>query len=288
MKKDTLITGAAALVVASGIALSAKALLAPPPAPAVQEAKEEPVVVRQRILVTTREVQPGEFLNNTLLTWQSIDTAQVQPLSIEQGSVAIKSLRGATVRHPLQAGQALTESQLIRAGDAGFLATVLQPGMRAVSIPTGAVESSFGLISAGDRVDVILSLKGQNSNDLAGMPFLRSQTILRDARVLALNNRINSLAPGGETAGKHEKALRTFSTVTLEVSPKVAERLSIAKELGDLLLALRPLASSDSAVPPNSGITTVSDATDIYRPSEAAPVIKSYRGDALEPVALTE
>lgn len=288
MKKDALLTAVAAVVVATGVALLAKALLTPAaPEPVTVVEKPADVVPQSRILVAAQDIQPGQFLDSAMLQWQAVDADQVKPLQLLQNQFRIESVRGATIRTPLVAGSAITEAMLIRAGDAGFLATVLQADMRAVSIPTSAVESSFGLISAGDHVDVILSLTNQGSNSDNSSPFLKSQTILRNARVLALNNRIDTLAPGNQP--KDAKAVRSFSTVTLEVRPQVAEQLSIAKELGDLMLALRPLNSSDDGQTSSadSRITTVTDTTRIYQPSKQA-VINAYRGDALEPIALAD
>lgn len=288
MKKDALLTAVAAVVVATGVALLAKALLTPAaPEPVTVVEKPADVVPQSRILVAAQDIQPGQFLDSAMLQWQAVDADQVKPLQLLQNQFRIESVRGATIRAPLVAGTAITEAMLIRAGDAGFLATVLQADMRAVSIPTSAVESSFGLISAGDHVDVILSLTNQGSNSDNSSPFLKSQTILRNARVLALNNRIDTLAPGNQP--KDAKAVRSFSTVTLEVRPQVAEQLSIAKELGDLMLALRPLNSSDDGQTSSadSRITTVTDTTRIYQPSKQA-VINAYRGDALEPIALAD
>ena len=44
-------------------------------------------------------------------------------------------LVGAVVRQPLAAGQPITASRVVKPGERGFLAAVLEPGMRAISVP---------------------------------------------------------------------------------------------------------------------------------------------------------
>ena len=69
---------------------------------------------------------------------------------------------GAMVKRNLGAGEAIRSDDLMRPSDHGFMAAVLSPGMRAVTINVDAASGSSGLIWPGDRVDLILT---QMNND---------------------------------------------------------------------------------------------------------------------------
>ena len=64
---------------------------------------------------------------------------------------------GAVARNPLHVGQPVVETDIVMPGSRGFLAAVLQPGLRAVSVPATATTAVSGFIYAGDRVDVLLT-----------------------------------------------------------------------------------------------------------------------------------
>jgi len=139
------------------------------------------------------------------------------------------------VRHPLPAGELIRAEDIMRPGDHGFLAAVLEPGNRGITLGVDATTGSAGLIWPGDRVDVILT---QAISD-AGIPIGRrvvAETVLRNARVIAIDQQ---LVQGDAAPGDSRNR-----TVTLEVSPDTAERLSVAMRLGRLSLSL--VAAGDS------------------------------------------
>ncbi|MBE7244070.1 MAG: Flp pilus assembly protein CpaB, partial [Actinomycetospora chiangmaiensis] len=198
----------------------------------------------------------------------------------------------------------LPAGAIVRQGEPGFLAAILRPGLRAVSVPTGIVESNFGLVSSGDIVDVILALKRTDGPaapaQAATSPYLAAQTILHGVRVLALNNQVrgDTQARVDDPEAKHRgergasgNVDANARTVTLEVSPGDAERLAVAKEIGTLQLALRSAREPDrdSASPPG-GMTTVRETTDLYAGgpyASAGPLnIRMFRGDKSETVNL--
>lgn len=291
---------AGALVLAGGAALLARVLLATPPAPVVAHApKAPPVEVKpeKAVLVAARDLKPGEFIDSGAVQWQ-VTEEDLSPLLYFLRSQDEKEvLFGATVRQPVAQGQALASNQVVRPGEPGFVAAVLKPGMRAIAVPTSAVASNSGLVSAGDRVDVILSLnrdKEDSSSAIPGAtPRLASQTLLRDVRVLALNNVARSdlsLRASAQDLEARKKARRDtefYETATLEVPPQEAERLAVAREIGTLQLVLRGTAepSKGRPVAVNQQALTLSQATTIYRSfSETARPVQAYRGAQFEAI----
>src|SRR3546814_1598351 len=73
-----------------------------------------------------------------------------------------------------------------------------------------------------------------------GEPLKVSETIMRNLRVLATDQRTD---PVGED-GKRE--VMTYSNVTLEVTPKIAEKIAVAQTIGTLSLSLRSIADNRS------------------------------------------
>src|SRR5205814_2164130 len=64
---------------------------------------------------------------------------------------------GAVLRHPLAAGDAVRRGNIVKPGERDFLKVVLPAGARAIAIPVATGGASTGLLSPGDRVDVVLT-----------------------------------------------------------------------------------------------------------------------------------
>lgn len=306
MKKNSIFLLAGAFVLAIGVALLARTLLTPPPPPVVAKVETRPepppAPPRKAILVATRDLHPGEFIDGSHMDWREVEDNPSRSLYFIKGADQQETLYGATVRQPVEAGQPLTVSVVVRQGEPGFLAALLKPGMRAVSIPTSRMESNFGLVSSGDRVDVILGLKREDSltvaSEGASAPNLAAQTILRDVRVLALNNQArgemyvrpeeDAKDSGRRTGG----GTTTFETVTLEVTPADAEKLAVAKEVGSLQLALRSAREpfDPEEIFLTSGVTTLRATTDVYvtKPASSSTAsVQAFRGSSSESITLS-
>ena len=67
-------------------------------------------------------------------------------------------------------GQPILPADVVHPGDHGFLAAVLAPDMRAVTVAVDAVSGTAGLIWPGDRVDLILTQSMDDPTLAAGPP----------------------------------------------------------------------------------------------------------------------
>ncbi|GKW16372.1 Flp pilus assembly protein CpaB [Pectobacterium actinidiae] len=286
MKVNSTYVLSGALVLAGIVALVVRSHLSsepPAPPPVVAKAPEKIAV-----LVAAKDLHPGDFIDPTSLRWQTTDEPVSRTFNFVRGQDNQSLLLGATLRETVTQGSWLSSNVVVKPNEPGFVAAVLGKGLRAISVPTSALASNAGLVSPGDRVDIILSMRRDDQSELPAsrnqpvvMPLLASQTIVRDLRVLALNDRtgtpiyprLDAMEDGASldaTAKSRESAVRsrpaTYQTVTLEVTPQQAEALAVAKELGILHLALRS-ADLDDVVDPATGrphVTTVPSATDIY------------------------
>jgi pilus assembly protein CpaB len=119
---------------------------APPPEPAYQ------------ILVASENLPAGTLVRPGQLRWQPWPEAQWnEGVYLEKKKANIEDFNGAVVRQGLRAGEPITPGRLVRPGERGFLAAVLNPNMRAVSVPINAITGIAGFVFPGDRVDLILT-----------------------------------------------------------------------------------------------------------------------------------
>ncbi len=145
------------------------------------------------------------------------------------------SVIGAVTRVPFLAGMPLTDAGLIRPGEDGFLAAVLLPDRRAITITVNQETSHAGMIAPGDRVDVIFTMQVAPADPSQLNSF--SRTVLEDIRVVAVGRRI-------ESVNYADQEPQDGNTVTLEVRPPEADQLVLASTRGSLALALRPLGQA--------------------------------------------
>jgi pilus assembly protein CpaB len=241
-RKVLLLVGA--LVVAAITAFMARSLVAGSSAPQAnaQLVAPPPAPTGPEVLVATKALPVGTILDLTAFKYQPWPNQMVDgAYYVKKGDFDPKSLQGTVVRTAITAGQPLTQGALVKPGDRGFLAAALTPGMRAITIPINGGNGVAGFVFPGDHVDLVLSQKVAGGGD--GPPLNVSETIVRNLRVLATDQRTtNDL----DEAGK--PVVKTFAMVTVEVSPSLAEKISVARDVdgGNLSLVLRPLAENAS------------------------------------------
>ena len=144
------------------------------------------------------------------------------------------------VKRGILIGEPVTYGKVFRRNQAGFLSGMLTPGKRAISVPISPLNAGAGFILPGDRVDVMLQLRvAEDSAQGAGTNRDYSETILEDVRVLAIDQNLNDV-PEGSVA-------QVGGAATLEVTPKEAEMLTVAKVMGTMSLVLRSLTPGDVA-----------------------------------------
>ncbi len=227
-----------ALVVAGVTAVYARSWIAEQQRPVtIVQASQPADVDVSEVLVVQNAIPAGQFIKPQDIRWQSWPDDDIPETYIVKGEGDKDAVVGAVVRRGLFAGQPITDETVVKPGDRGFLAAVLSPGMRAVSVPINATSGNSGLIFPGDRVDLILTqtLDGGDSTRRV------SETVLPDIRIIAMGVETGDDPKKGQ---HHEKA----RTATLEVTPRQAESVALVTELGKLSLSLRSLARDGETV----------------------------------------
>nr|MBA2466008.1 Flp pilus assembly protein CpaB [Sphingomonas sp.] len=234
VKKVALLFGA--LMIAVITAVMAKNMFAG--AGAEQAAAAPAVPLGPKVLVARKALPVGTIVDAESLTYQPWPKELVQSAYYTEGSpdADMTKLLGTVVRHAVTAGQPLTHGALVGPKDRGFLAAALGPGMRAVTVPVNTASGVAGFVFPGDRVDMMLTQQVEGGGD--GQPLKVSETIVRNVRVLATDQRIDSKGEDGKTE------VRTFQSVTLEVTPRIAEKVAVAQSMGTLTLSLRSIADN--------------------------------------------
>jgi len=238
MDKKKLLLLIGALVVAIGTALAARSMFAGAAAPQAQ-ALVPPTPQGPKVLVAQRALPSGTIITADALGFQQWPKDMVKDAYFVEGESDMAKLIGTVVRFPVTAGQPITQGALVKPGDRGFLAAALGPGMRAITIATSVKSGVAGFIFPGDHVDLLLTQAVSGAND-SGPPLKTTETILRNLRVLATDQSTESEVVDGKTV------VREFRTVTLEVTPRIGEKIAVAETLGSLSLALRSIADNQS------------------------------------------
>lgn len=223
----------AAIMVAGIVYFYAQRLLTPTAAATPTQAVAGVVV-----LVAGRALAAGVPIGAADVVWRSWPTDGVDASYLRKGASG-SNIAGQIPRVAYAAGQPLSRDTLARQGDAGALAVVIAPGMRAVSLAVNAASGVSGLIMPGDRVDVVLTHSLPRAPD-ATFERRAAVTLVRDRRVLAVEQRLGQKSDAAATPDVAANPIEP-RTASLEVSPREAEKLALAAELGKLTLVLRPL-----------------------------------------------
>jgi len=235
-RKIILLVGA--LIVAAITAFMARSLMVGSPTPI---AGAVPVAGSPQntteVLVATRALPVGTILDPEAMKFVPWPKDLIEGAYFQKEGTDMGKLVGTVVRFPIPAGQPFTQGALVKPGDRGFLAAALGPGMRAVTFPVDAKSSVAGFVFPGDRVDLILTQEVVGGGD--GPPLKASETVLKNVRVLATDQRTDQ-----QHDDKGNTIVASFSTVTVEATPKIAEQIAVAQTLGSLSLSLRSIADN--------------------------------------------
>ena len=198
----------------------------------------EPKVVEaptSEILVAADNIETGGRLSASNMKWQKWPDSAMNPIFItkEKRAQAMQALDGAIARLPIVKGEPIVPDRLVWTQGKGLMSALLKPGMRAVAIRISPETSAGGFILPNDHVDVLLTGRSKGSNSAA-----TAETIMRDVRILAIDQRFNEKEGGQVAMGK---------TATLELTPTQAELITMAEAEGKLTLALRSIGDKEIA-----------------------------------------
>ncbi|MGB5078543.1 MAG: Flp pilus assembly protein CpaB [Sphingorhabdus sp.] len=238
MDRKKVVLLVAALFIAAITAFMARSMFTGAGAPQ-SAAMPAPVPTGPKVLVATKALPVGTIIAADSFRYQPWPKELVEDAYFIEGKEggSLDALVGTVVRNAVTAGQPITQGSLVKPGDRGFLAAALGPGMRAVTVPVSALTGVAGFVFPGDRVDLVLTqIVAANAG---GPPLKVSETIMRNLRVLATDQRSQpSVDEKGNTI------VSQYKLVTVEATPRIAEKITVAQSIGTISLSLRSLADN--------------------------------------------
>ena len=203
---------------------------APPPQPVAQ-------VDMIDVLVAKTDIGMGQTVSAQNVQWQGWPVSAANPEYIRRTDKpgAIEEIAGSFARTPFASGEPIRAAKLVNAKGSGYMAAMLSPGMRAMSVQISPETGAGGFILPNDRVDLILTRAEKSSN----IEVYKSETLLTYVRILAIDQTVEEKSGQRVVVGK---------IATVEVSPQQAETIALAQRLGTLSLALRSFSEMDRTV----------------------------------------
>lgn len=295
MNKNVLIVLAGAVVIAVLMAVLVQMMLG---------GKKDDVVIAQEepkseILVAAKGLKMGAELIEGDTKWQSWPKATLFAGAVvrKDDQKPLEALEG-RLRRDLAAGEPLMNAYMIGKSQGNLVAAMLEPGQRAVAIEVSAATMVAGFVSPGDFVDIVLTynhnIQVENGDPLLealvreGLNSTATETILQNVKVLAID----------QTAQRPEDdKIKVGKTVTLALGARDAERIILARRMGELTLVLRGVGDETSVErswPVTSDVRIVNAAHEIYEnynklKNEAGITgdnVRIYSGDGVQVVPM--
>jgi pilus assembly protein CpaB len=208
---------------------------APPPAPALAFDTVD-------VLIAKVDLGRGQVIEPSQIGWQIWPATAANENFIKKAAWpdAVNQFIGAIVRVPVASGQPIYDPMVVLAKGSGFLAAILPKGMRAVAVDIAADSDAGGFILPEDHVDILLTRHDKTAERNTGNETIVTDTILRNVRVLAVDQAVQE---------KNGQKVIVGKTATIELSPQQAETLADARQVGSLSLSLRSLIDSQASAP---------------------------------------
>jgi pilus assembly protein CpaB len=191
-----------------------------------QKAEETLRAANQEIVVAAQDIPPGTTFNEETMKKGLLKTTPWPKSSIPAGAFSSQQqIVGKVNRVKILANEPILESRL--AGEGAGLTVRLEAGKRAIALPVNEIVGVSGFIVPDDRVDVILTTTP-----------LGATGDTKISKIVMQNKRVLSVAQSTEQKDGKPQLARS---ITLEVTPEEAEKLSLASSEGQIALALRGL-----------------------------------------------
>ncbi|MCF7481309.1 Flp pilus assembly protein CpaB [Vibrio sp. J1-1] len=194
-------------------------------------------VERHPVLVAAMEIEPGVIIEEKHLKTRLMEVDWIEETTLTEPSQAI----GKVASNSIYEGELVNPNRIAVLGEGVTLAAMIPEDKRALTIRVNDVIGVAGFLLPGNKVDV-LNTKGNGTS-----------TVLKNIKVLAVD----------QTARTKDNKPVIVRAVTLEVSPKEAEKLLTEKSKGSIQLALRNPLTVDKAPPKRT-----------YTPRPSVTVIK--------------
>jgi pilus assembly protein CpaB len=194
-----------------------------------------------RVVVAATDIALGSVLRDV-----DLGTAELAGPAPKGAIQDPRNAVGRGVVSNLYQGEPVMESRLAAVGSGGGLAATISPGMRACAVKVDDVVGVAGFVTAGMRVDVLISGNPPGAVNTSQGP--KVKTLLQNIQVLSAGTDIQK---DGE--GKPKQV----QVVNLLVTPEQAEDLSLASNETHIQLVLRNPLDTQIAEPPGTAMANL-------------------------------
>jgi pilus assembly protein CpaB len=181
-------------------------------------------------VVAAGDLAAGVRLPQAALAARSIPERFLASDAVLPGEAA--SVLGQRLLRPLRAGEVITHSS-IEPPAAASIASLVEPGERALTITVDEASGAAGLLAPGDAIDLLL-VRREEGDSPSQSP--RVLPLLEAVPVIATGHAMRRRSAGD--AGAELESM--YGTITLRLRPEQAERVLLAQKLGELSVAVRP------------------------------------------------
>ncbi len=217
--------------------------------PPATQASNQPEEQQDWVVVAKTDLSWGVTLNEDMVTRMTKDELVKQKIVLpdmlpDDRISNIEELRGRVLAVNLQSLAPILESHLAPRGVRGGVDSILDPGKRAMAVKVDQEVAVAGFIMPGHNVDVLVTMKRPGKNS----PMV-TKTVIENVRVLAAGTQM-------QMQGEDGKA-QPVSIMTLEVTPREAEKLTLASTQGRLRLVLRSSLNPDEVLTKGETVQSV-------------------------------
>ncbi|CAM2902130.1 Flp pilus assembly protein CpaB [Vibrio mytili] len=195
-------------------------------------------VERHPVLIAATDLEPGVIIESKHLTTKQMEVDWIEETTLKESASAV----GKVVATSIYKGELINPNRIAVPGEGVTLAAMIPEDKRALTIRVNDVIGVAGFLLPGNKVDVL------NTRENSG-----TRTVLKNLKVLAVD----------QTARTNDNKPVIVRAVTLEVTPKEAEKLLTENSKGSIQLALRNPHTIDKAPPVRT-----------YKPRPSVTVIK--------------
>ncbi len=182
-------------------------------------------VERHPVIIAAVELEPGVVIEEKHLKTKLMEVSWVDEDTLKE----VNQVVGKVVANSIYEGELINPNRIAIPGEGVTLAAMIPEDKRALTIRVNDVIGVAGFLLPGNKVDVL--------NTRTDGSYASTRTILKNLKVLAVD----------QTAKTSENKPVIVRAVTLEVSPKEAEKLLTENSKGRIQLALRNPLTVDKA-----------------------------------------
>lgn len=175
------------------------------------------------VIVAKKAVLAGELLTADNLAIRKVPSAYIPSTALDPEKFA--SIEGKLSAYELKSGDMIMQSSIANPKIPSF-STQLKSGRRAITVAVDEINSISGMLEPNDKIDLLVTI------DQEGQKI--TQPVLQNVNILATGQQAHNARNS-----THQDEVKSYDTITLDISPEEAELIISARETGKLTALLR-------------------------------------------------